>query len=116
MAEQFRRRSMNRNNVPTPRAEMPVCPNTSCQSAPCQALARRLQMLDFSIADTVIYLDAYPHSEEALAYYHKLLAERTELSRRLSDSCRRPMTCMENTSKDAWHWVDGPWPWDPRAN
>ncbi len=111
MAEQFRRRSMNRNNVPTPRADMPSRP-----SAPCQALTKRLQALDFSIVDTVLYLDAYPHSEEALAHYHKLLSEREELTRRLADSCHRPMTYMENTSKDAWHWVNGPWPWDPRAN
>ncbi len=112
MAEQFRRRSMNRNNFPTPRAEMPSCPT----NPPCQALNRRLQALDFCIVDTVLYLDAYPHSEEALAYYHKLLAERAELTRRLAEDCRRPMNHMENRSKDTWHWVDGPWPWDPRAN
>lgn len=111
MAEQFRRRAMNRNNAPTPRAEMAPQPST-----PCRALMRRLQALDFAIVDTVLYLDAYPHSEEALAYYHKLLAEREEIVRRLADSHRRPTTYMDNTSKDSWNWTEGPWPWDPRAN
>lgn len=111
MAEQFRRRAMNRINTPTPRAEMkPTAPEG------CQRLARRLQAIDFSLADTVLYLDAYPSSKEALAYYYKLLAERTELLARMPESCRRPVTCMDNTSRDAWTWIDGPWPWDPRAN
>lgn len=111
MAEQFRNRAMNRNNAPTPRAEM-----KPSDSSACQGLARRLQAVDFSLVDTVLYLDAYPNSQEALDYYHKLLSERTELSSQLAEACRRPMTCMENASHDAWHWVDGPWPWDPRAN
>ena len=83
---------------------------------PCRALHRRLQTLDFSIADTVLYLDAYPHSAEALAYYHKLMDERAELLKRTSDSCRHPITNMDNASRDSWNWIDGPWPWDPRAN
>ncbi len=112
MAEQFRNRAMNRNNAPTPRAEMRPPETTDS----CQALMRRLQALDFSIVDTVLYLDAYPHSKEALDYYHKLLSERAELSSRLAETCRRPVTCMENASRDTWNWVDGPWPWDPRAN
>ena len=111
MAESFRRRSMNRFPTSAPRAEAPSRPNASCP-----ALLRRLQAVDFSLADTVLYLDAYPHSEEALAYYHKLLSEREALTKKLADSCRRPITCLDNTSKDTWLWTDGPWPWEPQAN
>ena len=103
---------MNRNNAPTPRAEMNTPPTTE----PCPRLARRLQAIDFSLADTILYLDAYPTSKEALAYYHKLLAARAELLSRMPESCRHPVTCMDNVSSDAWNWIDGPWPWDPRAN
>jgi spore coat protein JB len=93
---------------------MPSCPQKP--SSDCSALLRRLQVLDFSIVDTVLYLDAYPHSAEALAHYRKLTAERGELIRKLSEDCHRPMTTLDNGNGDAWHWTDGPWPWDPSAN
>ena len=124
MAERFNQRSMNRNNVsaPSPRAESGGgcgCQNQNgCagQGGACKTLLRRLQTLDFSIVDTVLYLDADPHSAEALAYYQKLVAEREGLIRQLSESCHMPMTHMDNGSADAWHWNQGPWPWQAEAN
>ena len=85
-------------------------------SSHCKATLRRLQKLDFSIVDTVLYLDAYPECREALAYYHKLLSERDALAAELADTCRMPMTNMENVNRDSWDWTRGPWPWDADAN
>ena len=85
-------------------------------SASCQAMLRRLQALDFSIVDTVLYLDAYPDCQDALHYYHKLVAERDTLKRSLAESCKRPVTNFENASNDAWDWTNGPWPWEAAAN
>ena len=110
------------------RMSQPACPqtNSSCLScnnnqgagngASCQALLRRLQALDFSIVDTVLYLDAYPDCQNALDYYQALVSERDALNRSLAETCKRPTTHFENASNDAWDWTNGPWPWEAAAN
>ncbi|MBO5938834.1 MAG: spore coat protein CotJB [Clostridia bacterium] len=89
----------------------PAIPSTRCK-----ALLGKLQSLDFSIVDTVLYLDAYPDSREALSHYHKLCEERDALLRALREDCRMPMTSFENASRDSWDWTKGPWPWEADAN
>lgn len=76
---------------------------------------RKLQMVDFAIAETVLYLDAYPNCKAALAYYHKLLDEREKLADSLAKS-GRPVTNMSNTDTENWNWTNGPWPWELDAN
>ena len=78
-------------------------------------LKRRLQKVDFAITEIVLYLDAYPHAKEALAYYHKLTEERTVLMELLAKS-GHPITHFDNASSDEWHWAKGPWPWQNEAN
>ncbi|MBQ9783765.1 MAG: spore coat protein CotJB [Clostridia bacterium] len=79
-------------------------------------MLKKLQALDFSIYETVLYLDAYPNSADALSYYHKLVAERDALQRALAETCRMPITNLENASVNSWDWVNGPWPWEASAN
>ena len=81
----------------------------------CKALTERLRKIDFSIIDTVLYLDSYPECKKALAYYNKLICERDALRKALAEKCRRPMTSFENVG-EAWDWIDSPWPWDVSAN
>ena len=122
MAERFHQRSMTRNHVsaPSPRSDSGnacnACQNGSSGNGACKTLLRRLQALDFSIVDIVLYLDAYPDSSEAMAYYTKLTAERNELIRQLSESCHMPMTHMDNGSAESWNRNQGPWPWESEAN
>lgn len=85
------------------------------ESSACKNLLYRLQVLDFSIVDTALYLDAYPDSKEALKYYQQLIGERTQLTQALAERCQAPVTNFEN-SGNAWNWVNGPWPWDASAN
>ena len=85
-------------------------------SVNCKNLQHRLQTLDFSIIDTVLYLNAYPDSVEALNYYKKLISERDGLKRSLAQSCNMPTTSFENSSTDNWNWINGPWPWELAAN
>ena len=103
-----------------------VCRRTELhQAAACAAsdsvgtvdsrLLRRLQAVDFSIADTALYLDAYPHSREAKEYYRKLIAERDSIRRELTKQ-GMPMTYFDVELGDGWNWIDGPWPWENRAN
>ena len=81
------------------------------QTAP---LVKKLRAIDFSLADTVLYLDAYPHCKKALEYYKKLKAERDILSAKLSE-LGVPMNNM-SIDGDRWTWTDSPWPWDYEAN
>ncbi len=81
----------------------------------CYTLNRRLEQVEFALVDVILYLDAYPKCENALEYYHKLLAERDELMDSISRQCG-PMTNLKNVSTSSWQWVDGPWPWHTEAN
>ena len=82
----------------------------------CKKLKEQLQIIDFAIVDTVLYLNAYPECKEALRYYHKLKEERKMLADTLAQSCNMPMTNLENHSEEKWTWIDSPWPWDIAAN
>ena len=81
----------------------------------CKALMKKLQKIEFSIIDTIIYLDAYPECKKAKEYYDKLIAERGILREALSKKCKRPTTAFENGSDD-WDWISSPWPWEEGAN
>ncbi len=78
-------------------------------------LLNKMRMIDFSIYETVLYLDAYPHNAEALAYYHKLIEERKMLVDEYEKKIG-PMTFCGNRSKDSWDWIKDPWPWEYDAN
>ena len=81
----------------------------------CHALKRQLQAIDFSIVETVLYLDAYPNCRQALDYYHKLIAEREALVSVINEKCG-PVSARENKSRTEWNWIRGPWPWELDAN
>ncbi|MBQ9760994.1 MAG: spore coat protein CotJB [Clostridia bacterium] len=74
-----------------------------------------LRAIDFAIQETVLYLDAYPHSQEALTYYHQLIKQREEIMTHYEQSCG-PITMYGNRSKTSWDWISEPWPWEPSAN
>ena len=109
------RRGMGMNVRPTRPVERGVAPDMRMAHQNCKALSRKLQVLDFSIVDTAIYLNAYPHCKEALDYYHKLVKEREALCEMINEKCG-PVTAMGNKSNSEWNWVSGPWPWEPDAN
>lgn len=87
----------------------------NCNSGERGALMKKLQMIDFAITETVLYLDAYPDSKPALAYYHKLVSERERLSESLARN-GKPITYMNNADTESWNWTNGPWPWELDAN
>ena len=81
----------------------------------CDDALNILRALDFSIQETVLYLDAYPDCEQALAYYHKLIEERAEAMEAYEKQCG-PLSFYGNKSRDHWEWTKGPWPWEFDAN
>ena len=81
----------------------------------CKRLLRELQLLDFSIYDTVLYLDAYPESKEALDYYRTLIQERQSLAQQYEENCG-PLTIGGVRNTAYWDWTKLPWPWELDAN
>lgn len=81
----------------------------------CCRVREKLRAIDFALVETTLYLDAYPNCAEALAYYHKLLAERHALAESYTQTCG-PLTACDNTSQTSWQWVKTPWPWELDAN
>ncbi len=108
--------NMNRNNNScsiNARRESCGCNN---DNSDCRKLLKKLQVIDFSIIDTVLYLDAYPNCTDALNYYHKLIKERKMIADALAQKCNMPVTSFENASTENWNWTDSPWPWEFSAN
>ena len=81
----------------------------------CSNMLDKIRTVDFALYDTVLYLDAYPNSREALEYYRRLKAQREELIAKYEQTCG-PVTPFGNTSSNEWSWVNNTWPWYPEAN
>ncbi len=79
------------------------------------SLLQKIREINFSLAETVLYLDAYPDHGKALDYYHRLAEESAELTKQY-ESTYGPLTVGGNKSRQSWDWVKTPWPWEPEAN
>ncbi len=89
--------------------------NTGNHGSGCRQLMQNLRMTEFAMIDTILYLDAYPDSQEALDYYHKLHARRDALTEEYETNCG-PLSAFGNRSKTTWDWTDEPFPWEYDAN
>ncbi len=86
-------------------------PNMPCDHPHNGAgLLKKIQEIDFSIYETVLYLDAYPNCREALAYYHSLMSQRKMLMTQYEREVG-PLTAFSNQSRESWDWTKSPWPW-----
>ena len=77
----------------------------------CNILLAKLQTLDFTINEVVLYLDMYPDCDEALDMYHHLIAQRKEILAQYECTCG-PISGTGNKSHCSWEWVKGPMPWE----
>ena len=73
-----------------------------------QRMLRTLQTYSFMVYDTLLYLDAYPDSKEALMNYNKY--KKLEARAKMEYEAKygpitAPLEC------DSWGWTNGPWPW-----
>ena len=71
--------------------------------------------MDFALYETVLYLDVYPHSCDALETYQKLRAQSEALHNEYEAS-HGPLTAFGNRSGTAWDWMSKPFPWDYEAD
>jgi len=81
-----------------------------CGQDNCKRLMEEIQRVDFALYETVLYLDVYPNSCEALDAYHRLKCQSEALHAQYEESCG-PLTAFGNQSKTAWSWMDQPLPW-----
>ena len=90
--------------------------NTSCGceggsvSINCRRLMEQIRAVDFALYETVLYLDVYPHSCDALETYRKLRSQSEALHAEYEASCG-PLTAFGNRG-DSWDWMSGPFPWE----
>ena len=73
------------------------------------ALAKKIKALSFAKTEAELFLDTHPDSHAALSYYHDVVDELRVLVAEYTDKYG-PLTA-DASSRDAWNWVDGPWPW-----
>ena len=81
----------------------------------CAKLMEQIRAVDFALWETVLYLDVYPHSCDALETYHKLKAQSEALHREYESQCG-PLTANGNQSTSSWDWMNKPFPWEYDAN
>ena len=79
-------------------------------------MQKKLQAIDFSMVDTILYLDAYPDCEEALKYFKSLKAEREKLLAEMKSAGCAPITAASSSADGKWDWTNSPWPWENEAN
>ena len=80
-------------------------------STDCRRLMEQIRAVDFALYETVLYLDVYPHSCDALETYRKLSAQSEALRNRYEASCG-PLTAFTNESGMSWDWIGSPFPWE----
>ena len=83
--------------------------------AACRKLMEQIRAVDFALYETVLYLDVYPHSCDALETYHKLKAQQSELYREY-EAHYGPLTAFGNESQTSWDWMSKPFPWEYDAD
>ena len=73
-----------------------------------ERLLRALDAYSFMVYETLLYLDAYPNSREALECYNKYRRLESR-ARQEYESKYGPLTPPEEAT--SWEWTNGPWPW-----
>ena len=73
-----------------------------------EKLMKAYQAYSFAAYDTLLYLDAYPDSREALESYNKY--QRLAAKAKAEYEAKYGYITPPNDTK-GWSWTDGPWPW-----
>ena len=100
---------------PLPARERSAC---GCEGAGASLHGRKLmeqiRAVDFALYETVLYLDAYPHSCDALETYRKLCAQSEALHAEY-EATNGPLTVFGDKG-NSWNWMSKPFPWEYDAD
>jgi len=77
-------------------------------------LLKRIQICDFILTETALFLDTHPDNKAALDYFHKYHAMKMQAVQDYT-SKYGPISHDTVMSQDRWDWIDNPWPWMKEA-
>lgn len=73
-------------------------------------LFRKIQLYEFAVHETVLYLDGHPEESKALEFYKKYNCKLKELKEEYENKFG-PLSAFGN-AHETWKWTDCPWPWE----
>ena len=77
-----------------------------------ELLLKRLQICDFVLVETHLFLDTHPHDREALAYWQKYKVLRDAAYKEFTEKFGPVNLSGAGANGTTWDWIDDPWPWE----
>ena len=71
----------------------------------------RIQVLDFALLETILFLDTHPCDFEALRYY-RIIRKKLARLEKLYECKFGPLTNQGVDTEFGWEWATCPWPWE----
>lgn len=75
-----------------------------------KALLEQIQLLDFALQETALFLDSHPDDAKAMQYYQEQRKAKDQAYSQY-EKCYGALSNRSNLS-DQWDYVYGPWPWE----
>ena len=72
---------------------------------------RQVQMYDFALIDTGLFLDTPPTNREALDFYASTRMRYLQAVEEYEQQFG-PLTAQDTNTDNGWAWVETPWPWE----
>ena len=74
-------------------------------------MLRNVQILDFAVHDTALFLDSHANDKDALMYFnhYQQLAKKAKEE---FESNFGPLQYQNQHDINDWAWTTGPWPWE----
>ena len=75
-----------------------------------EMLMRNVQLADFGVIETNLFLDTHPYSKEAMSAFEEYRRAAAE-AREAYEKNYGPLTATADPLVNNWAWVQSPWPW-----
>lgn len=85
------------------------------QSELSKTMTHQLQAMNFAITELGLYLDTHPSDMDALDLFNQYVEQYEEAIQKYEDK-HGPTLQMQAGTSGSYRWIEGPWPWDYRAN
>lgn len=76
-----------------------------------QKCLKKVQMYDFAVIETGLYLDTHPHDTRALEYFNKMKSS-LKIVKKEYEEKYGPIIMTSNNSEKQWDWALTKWPWE----
>lgn len=72
---------------------------------------KKVQMYEFALIDTGLFLDTHPDNKAALAFYDETRKKYIEATEDYEMQFG-PLSAVDSDTDNDWAWVNNPWPWE----